>query len=205
MKRRWTAPPIVVMAAVPIWTAPSASVITVAAIAAAVAAIGVIRRATGGVVAGCILAAIGYALAVWSERPGLDVIGATIFGLAVLALLEWSEFARRFRSVDVAGEALRRQRAYWLGQAAVVVGTVAALTLAGFVVSLLIPAVARAVVTGAGAVLAFAGALGAGIVRRPGEFEPDGPAPAGAADQEAASRSLRSSGAAPASPPKMSR
>jgi hypothetical protein len=173
MKRRWVAPPIIIMAAVSILAAPSAPVIAVAAIAAVVAAIGVLRAATGWVVAACVLAAIGYAFAVWSAPPGLDVIGAAIFGLAVLALLEWSEFARRFRRVDVAGEALRRQRAYWLGQAAVVAGAVAALMLAGFVVSLLIPAVARAVVTGAGAVLAFAGALGGGIVRRPGELEPD--------------------------------
>jgi hypothetical protein len=204
MKRRWIALPIGVMAAVPVWAAPSAPVIAVETAALLVAAFGVFRCATGPVVAGCVLASIGYALAVCSDRPGADVIGAAIFGLAVLSLLEWSDFARRFRGVDVADDALRGQLAYWLRQAAVIAGAVGGLTLVGFVMSLLIPSVARAVVAGAGAVLAFAGALGAGIARRPGELEPDPERPRGA-HQEAASRSLLSSDAAMSSVAKMSR
>jgi hypothetical protein len=78
----------------------------------------------------------------------------------LLSLLEWREFARRCRGVDVVADAPSPPRR-------------SALTLAGFVVSLLIPGTARAVVAGAGAVLAFAGALGAGIARRPGDRETD--------------------------------
>lgn len=170
MSRWWTVLPLALIAAAPIWTAPSALVMTIEAVGCLICVLGILRATTGSVTAGCVIAVLGYAVALWSAGPGIDVIGAALFGLAVLFLLDLSEFARRFHGADVAADVLRAQAAYWLGRAATIAGAVAALTAGGFVLSLLVPGAGRAVVAGVGAVLAFTGALYAGIVRRPGDI-----------------------------------
>jgi hypothetical protein len=64
---------------------------------------------------------------------------------------------------------LRAQSAYWLGRAVLITAAIALLMLAGPALAFLIPGNGRAVMAGLGAVIAFAGALRGGIVRRPGD------------------------------------
>lgn len=173
MSRWWTALPLALMAAVPIWTAPSAAVVAIETVACLFCVLGISRAMTGPATAGCAIAIIGYAVALWSAGPGIDVIGAALFGTALLFLVDLHEFARRFQGADIAAEVLRAQTAYWLGRAVSIAVAVASLAAGGFVLSLLVPGAGRAVVAGFGAVLAFAGALNAGIIRRPGEMRPN--------------------------------
>ena len=171
MTRLWTVVPIILIAAVPIWTAASAPVFALAALACLLCAAGVLADASTPVAAGASVATIGYTVALWSgHSAGVDVVGAAVFGLSVLFLLDLSEFGRRFRGADIADDVLRAQAAHWLGRAAIIAGIVAALSLFGFVLSLLVPGAGRAVIAGFGAILSFAGALRAGIVRRPGDI-----------------------------------
>lgn len=165
MNRFWTALPMGIMAAVPIWTAPSAPVVAIEATACLLCAFGIFWHATGPVTGGGCIAIIGYAVALWFGGDGVDVIGAAIFGLALLFLLDLSEFARRFRGAAIATNVMRAQTAYWLGRAALIAGAIAALTLGGSVLSLLFPGMGRAVIVGLGAVIAFAGALYCPIAR----------------------------------------
>ena len=151
------------------WTADSVSVAVIEAVACLCGVLGIFHSITGSVTAGCVLATIGYAVALWSARAGVDVVGAALFGLALLFSLDLSEFVRRFRGAAIANDVIRAQTAYWLGRTAIIAGAVATLTLSGFVLSTLVPREGRAVVAGLGAVLAFAGALYAGIIRRPGD------------------------------------
>ena len=169
MNRWWTALPMSVMAAVPIWTAGAAPVVAIEAAACLFCAFGIFGARTGPVTAGCVLAIIGYAVALWSAGAGVDIVGATLFGLALLLLVDLSEFVRRFAGADIANDVLWAQTGYWLGRAAIIAGAVAALAAGGFILSLLVPGAGRAAVAGLGAVLAVAGALRAGIVRRPGD------------------------------------
>lgn len=169
MNRWWSALPMALMAAVPIWTSPSAPTIAIEAAACAFCILGLLRATTAPVTAGCVIAVIGYTFALWSAAPGIDVVGAALFGLALLFLLDLHEFARRFRGAEVAPEVLRAQAAYWVARIVVVAGAVLGLTAGGFVVSLVVPDGGRAVLAALGAVLAFAGVLNAGIVRRPGD------------------------------------
>ncbi len=169
MNRCWTALPMLVMAAVPIWTAPSAPVAALEAMACLFCALGVFWQAPSPVTAGGCIAIIGYAIALWSGNDGADVIGAAIFGLALLSLLDMSEFARRFRGAEIANAVMRAQTTYWLGRAALIAGAIAVLTLGGSAVAAIVPGMGRAVIAGLGAVMAFAGALHGGIVRRPGD------------------------------------
>jgi hypothetical protein len=170
MTRLWTAMPIALMAAVPLWTSMTAPVLAVEALACLLCAAGVLAAAPTVVTAGAALGTIGYAGALWLGNPGsIDVVGAAVFGLSVLLVLYMSEFARRFRSADITEDVLRAQAAYWLGRVAIAACAVAGLSLGGLLLSTLVPSESRAVVAGVGAILAVVGALRAGIVRRPGE------------------------------------
>jgi hypothetical protein len=170
MIRCWLTVPILLMAMVPVWTAATAPVVAIEVVASLLCGAGVIVAATAPVTAGATLGIIGYTVALCLQGAGrVDVIGATVFGFALLFLLDWSEFARRFHGADVAREVLRAQAVYWLGRAAIVAAAVMALILGGFVLSALVPGVGRPIVAGIGAVLAVAGALHAGIIRRPGD------------------------------------
>ena len=102
---------------------------------------------------------IGYAVALRSGSAVLDVIGGGIFGLALLFLLDLSEVTRRFRGAKIANNVLQAQLVYWLERAAIISGIVIVLALAGFMMSSLVPPGGRAIVSGLGALLAFAGAI----------------------------------------------
>lgn len=170
MIRYWLTVPILLMAVVPVWTAPTAPVLVIEMMACLLCGAGVVVGATTPVTAGATLGIIGYTVALcFQSADRVDVVGATVFGFTLLFLLDLSEFVRRFRGADIAKEVLRAQVIYWLGRTAIIAASVMALTFGGFVLSMLVPEVGRAVVAGIGAVLALAGALHAGIVRRPGD------------------------------------
>ena len=168
MRRWWPLLPMLVMAAVPLLTAATAPVVALMATACLLCAAGIGWRVTAPVSAGAAIATIGYALALWSAAAGIGVIGAGVFGLALLFLLEVGEFARRFDGALVAGDVMRAQIAYWLGHALLCAAAIAGLTLAGSLLALAVPGGGRAVIVGIGGVIAFAGALRGGILRRPG-------------------------------------
>ena len=165
MNRLWAGLPIAVMAAVPLWTGASASVVVIEALGILCCVIGVQQRSLASVTTGAAFATTGYAVALWLTAGGVDVIGATAFGLALLFLIDLSEFGRRFRGAAVAVSVIRAQTAYWIGRVALILGAVAFLTLAGSVLSSFVPAAARAVITGLGVVIAFAGVLCASLSR----------------------------------------
>jgi hypothetical protein len=158
----WAGLPIAVMAAVPLWTGISASVVVIEALAILLCAIGVQRHSLGPVTMGAVFATMGYAVALWFAADGIDVIGATAFGLALLFLMDLSEFGRRFHGATVAVSVIRGQTAYWIARAALILGAVALITLAGSVLASLVPAQGSAVIAGLGVVIAFAGAVYAG-------------------------------------------
>lgn len=165
MRRFWAMPPLLLLTAVPVWTMPSWLVIALAVLAAGLGAVGIASAFRAPITAAGILAIISYALALALQHGGVNVIGAAIFGLALLFLLDLSEFVRRFHGAKVAADVMRVQLAFWLGRAAIIEGAIALLSLSGFVFSLLVPSGSRAVVAGAGAVIAFAAAIYAGTVR----------------------------------------
>jgi hypothetical protein len=167
MNRWWSALPLAVIAAVPVWTAASAPVIAIGATACMLCALGICLARSGPITASCVIAVIDYAAALWTAGAAADVVGSALFGIALLFLLDLSEFTRRFRGAEIATDVIRAQLAYWLGRAALIAGAVAALTVVGFVLSVWVPGAGRTVVAGLGAILAFVGALTAGVVRRP--------------------------------------
>ena len=165
MTRAWTAIPIIVIAGLPVWTAPSAPVLLIEAAAGLFCALGIARYALASVAAGGALATIGYALALWSGAAGVDIVGAAVFGIALLVLLDLSDGARRWHGAEIATEVVQAQLAYWFGRTAIIVAAMALLSLCSAVLAGLVPAGGRAIVAGLGVLIAFAAALYAGIVR----------------------------------------
>jgi hypothetical protein len=159
MNRWWAVIPLAVAVAMPICATPSFPIVAIEAVAVLLCVLGIAGARTGPVTAGCIVATIGYAVALLSGSADLDLIGGGIFGLALLFLLDLSEFARRFRGAEIASDVLRAQLVYWLQRAATISGIVVVLILAGFMVSSLVPSGGRAIVSGLGALLAFAGVI----------------------------------------------
>lgn len=165
MIRWWAAMPILVMAGLPIWTAPNLLVAPIEGLAAILCAIGILRFALGPVTAGAAFAVIGYALALWSTGAEANLVAAGIFGLALLSLFDLSEFRRRFRGARFIGPVTRRQMTYCLGRAAFASGAMALLILCGSALARIIDSKIGAAAAGVGAVIAFAAALHAGGVR----------------------------------------
>jgi hypothetical protein len=159
MNRIWAGLPIAMLVAVPLWTESSVLVFAIEALAVLSCAVGVLLRSLALVTTGAVFATAGYAVALWSANAGFDAISGSIFGLAMLFLLDLSEFGRRFHGAQVANDVVRAQTAYWLRRAAIIVLTVALLVLSGSVLGLLVPASGRAVIAGLGTVIAFGGAL----------------------------------------------
>ena len=156
---------MLVMVGIPIWTDPSDIVIAVAGTAAVVCAVGLVARILALVTAGAVIGAIAYALATVDSADGADVVAATLFGLALLALLDLSEFVRRTRGVAVTAAAVRGQVTYWLARLAIIIAAVAGLLLCATALAMIIPGALQAALAGIGVVIAFAAALRAGIGR----------------------------------------
>src|ERR1051326_7053325 len=116
MTRSWAGLQIAAMVAVPLWTSPSAPVYTIELLAVLVCVGGLLRYSLGSLSAGAGLALIGYAIALLASADGVDVIGATAFGLALLLLLDLGDIARRFRGAAVASSVVRAQTVYWAGR-----------------------------------------------------------------------------------------
>jgi len=163
MSRYWAIPPVIVMAGVPIWTDPSDVVVAIVGTASMVCVIGLLSRRLALVTAGAVIGTIGYAVAAAVSARGADIVAAAVFGLALLVLLDLSEFERRTHGAAVAAAAVRDQISYWFARVGVIVATVAALLLLAAAIAVIVPNSARAVLAGAGAAIAFAGALSAGI------------------------------------------
>jgi hypothetical protein len=156
--------PIAILVGLPLWTAPSLSVLLVGAVSASLCAAGVLRLRMAPLTLGGSLALIDYALAASLARNGLDIVGATVFGLALVFLVDVNETVRRFRGAEVTAAVRRAQIAFWLGRAAVAIVAVVLLSLAAAVFAPIVPVLGRPVLAGSGAVIAFVGALRSGIV-----------------------------------------
>jgi len=161
----WVAIPITVLLAVPLWTAPSWPVLFFGAIFGLLCAAGALGRWLPLVTAGSSLAVMDYALALWLSGESVNVLGAAPFGLALVLLLDLTEFAGRFGTARLAATLLRAQIAFWLGRAAVAIAAVVVLTLSAAMFAPAIPLIGRPIIAGFGAAIAFGAAMRGGIAR----------------------------------------
>ena len=101
------------------------------------------------------------ALALWWGAASMSVFGAIAFGLAVLVLLDATDFARRFAGAQVVDFAWRSQIASSIGRGALCFVAGILLTLIASAVELVLPASGRAMIAAMGALVAILAALSA--------------------------------------------
>ena len=164
MNRWWAMLPLIVTAAVPVWTGPFWPVIAIVGTGFLLGGLGIGLSALMPVTAAAVLATVGYAAALWLGGSGIDVAAATVFGLALLFLLDLSEFARRFRGAEIAADVVRSQIAYWLGRLVLIVIALAVLTACASLLAIVVPNGTGSITAGIGVIIAFAAALYAGII-----------------------------------------
>jgi hypothetical protein len=94
-----------------------------------------------------------YALALWVAKSPVRVVGAAVFGLALLLLLQSVELARCARHATVDAGVMRSQIVGWTGFVVVTLGTT-------MLIMVLARGVAEAIPFTAAPLMAAAGALG---------------------------------------------
>lgn len=147
------------LAAIPSWTQPSAAVLALSAVAAALLLFACHRPSLLAAAGGGLLASGAYAFALHSAAAPAGIVEPLAFGVALLLALRHADFARSFRGADlppaIAREALQR----WVVTAGLAAASV--LLLVG-VLSLIAdgaPSIWRPVLAGTGAFLALAAAV----------------------------------------------
>jgi len=121
--------------------------------------VGLLWRSLSATLAGCVLAVTTLALALWWGAASMSVFGAIAFGLALLLLLDATDFARRFAGAQVDDFAWRSQIAWWIGRGALCFVAGILLTLVASVLELVLPASGRPMIAAAGALIAILAAL----------------------------------------------
>lgn len=87
-------------------------------------------------------------------------------GLALLFLLDVGDLAFRLYGAAIYAAAIRGQMRYWLARVALIVAAVMVLVPGAVALALIVPGTSRVIFAGIGAMVAFAGAIGADVVRR---------------------------------------
>ena len=150
---------LLLLVAIPLWTQPTAIVVTLATAAAALLLYGLRRPSILAASGGGAIAAAAYALALWSAAAPAGIVEPLAFGIALLLALRHADFARSFPGAEmppaIARDAVNR------GLVTAGLSVAAVLVLIGAVTLLAdgAPLAWRPVLAGAGAFLALAAAV----------------------------------------------
>ncbi|MSP50639.1 MAG: hypothetical protein EXQ95_15110 [Alphaproteobacteria bacterium] len=149
------------LAAIPPWIDDAAAVVALAVPAGAILLWSAVRPSLAAAAAGGALALAAYALALWSSQASPGLLDALAVGVALVLVVETTDFARTFRGAEVAPAIVAAVHRGWA--AAAVLGAIGVILLAGAVslADLGAPPVFRPLLAGAGALLALAAVLAA--------------------------------------------
>ena len=155
---------LLLLVAIPLWTQPTAIVVTLATAAAALLLYGLRRPSILAASGGGAIAAAAYALALWSAAAPAGIVEPLAFGTALLLALRHADFVRTFRGAEVPPVILRDAVQRWVLTAGVAAAAVLVLIGAVTLIADGAPLVWRPVLAGAGAFLALAAAVA--VLRR---------------------------------------
>ena len=130
-----------------------------ACIAGVLLIVGVAIRSLPPVTVGGTLAFLALTLALWDSPPSsVSILGAILFGLALLLLAEAAYYGQRLRGALVRRSLWRRQIAWWLARAAITSGVSLIIVALGGTIAAAVPFFGRPILAGAGALLAIGAA-----------------------------------------------
>jgi hypothetical protein len=154
--------PIAVLVGLPVLVLPVSVIGALGVLAGLACAAGALPRARPLVTVGASLALGQYALALSLAAAPPSFLGAAVFGVALVLVLDVTEFVRRFRGATLTPSARWRQVVHWAGSAAL--GVFVALALATLATALRVGGLAAvspllAALAALGAVVGVLGAL----------------------------------------------
>jgi hypothetical protein len=110
--------PVVVLVGYPLLIAPTKAVLVIGVAAMVLCALGIAVLSTPVVVGGGVLALGEYAVALWLSTGPPRLVGAVLFGVGLVLLLETVDFARRVRHAAMGPGVVASQIRYWAVSAA---------------------------------------------------------------------------------------
>ena len=161
MMRVLSLPPIGILVAMPVLLHPTSGFAAVGAVAGILCGAGALGRVPALVTAGGSLTLVQYTVALRLNGAPSSLLGAVGLSVALVLVLDLSDFLRRFHGATLTPPARRRQARHWVASAglgalgAAAVGSVAALVRIGA------PPGLYPLLAAAGALVAVAGAAGA--------------------------------------------
>jgi hypothetical protein len=141
---------------VPLLLETSWPVLLLGAAAATLCILGTVFASVGAARAGATAALLDLAYASWWSAGPVAFAPALLFGLALLALIDGVDFARRFSGAEIDRAAVLAQLGYWGARAAATVALALALSVAAGFLATGLPPMARPVAAGIGILMAFA-------------------------------------------------
>ncbi len=163
--RRVAAIVVLILAALPPVVQPNWLVGVPAVLAGLLGLLGVGWLAIGLLRAAGVTALIAYTLALSPTAAPISLTSGAVLGLALLGLLALIDFAGRFAGAAIDPGVVRAQIRFWATQVALFAAALLILSAAAGLLGGMIPSPGRAVVAGAGGLVAFAAAIGALLTR----------------------------------------
>ncbi len=149
---------VALLAGLPLLVHPSWPLAAVALAAATASAAGIVTSAMALVTAGAALALIEYTIAVWLAAGPPNVLGAGVFGLALVLLLEVADFTRRVRGVLLGPRVLPEHAQHWLATGVAALAVTILLGAAASALTIPLPRPTYPALVAVGALLVFVGA-----------------------------------------------
>lgn len=150
---------IPILVGLPVSMQASLEVAFTATVAGVVCAVGVSRSSLAAATTGAVIALIAVTLAQWESPSSIGAASATVFGLAILFLVEGTYFTHRYRKALVARIVWRRHGIWWAARAAVALGASLLVAALASALAPLLPAFPALFLAGSGVLLVFAAAL----------------------------------------------
>jgi hypothetical protein len=148
---------IPVLVGVPVLVEMSPTVGLAALASGALCVLAVLRASLSWATVGGALALISLALAL--RQSSADGLMLTVFGLALLLLIDGAHLCRRFDGATVTRALWRRQTTWWMGRAAISLGIAVAITVLAPLIAIGLPPPWTPFLAGIGVLGAFGAAV----------------------------------------------
>lgn len=159
MNRLVPALAIPVLAGIPVWMGNSRPVEFVAGAGGALCLLAVLRASLALATTGAAVALLALALALRQAPSSANVVMLVAFGSALLLLIDGTWLCRRIDGAEVPGVLWRRHVAWWIGRAAISLGSALIIAIVAPLVALALPQPWAPLLAGIGILAAFAAAV----------------------------------------------
>ncbi|MGH6990241.1 MAG: hypothetical protein ACREFD_09180 [Stellaceae bacterium] len=151
-------PFLMILIGVPLAIAPMTSVGAIVAAAAIIMIVGIALSSLPTATLGALLSVFALMLSLWQPNATHGLLWALLDGLALPLFIESIDLARRFRGATIEPARWRHQAAWWCGRSAIAAIATIGIAIIGGLVGIVLPEFGRAMIAGAGILIAAAAA-----------------------------------------------